>query len=161
MIIVADTSPISALTRIGQLDLLRKVYKRLIVPDAVFQELITPGHNWDSAKAIQDAEWIEVASVDSSATAELLKRQIDLGESEAIALALKLNASTLLIDELKGRRIAQEKGLAIVGTVGTLLLAKEDGLINELRPLLDALINDDFRLSSKLYHSLLESVGEE
>lgn len=118
MIVVADTSPIAALARIGQLNLLKQIYQRLIVPDAVYRELITSGQNWQGLSAIQDADWIEVENVDGDAVAELLELRIDLGESEAIALALKLNASTLLIDELRGRRIAQEKGLAIVGTIG-------------------------------------------
>lgn len=161
MIVVADSTPIIALARIGHLNLLKSVHGTLIVPNAVYQELVKAGEHKSGVKEIREAEWIIVETVKNSLAVQLLNERIDLGESEAIALAIEKKASLLLIDEAKGRKIAEGQGLVIVGTVGTLLTAKNDGLIPRLKPLLDTLMEDGFRLSKKLYNGLLASVNEE
>ncbi|MGB3557770.1 MAG: DUF3368 domain-containing protein, partial [Geitlerinemataceae cyanobacterium] len=90
-----------------------------------------------------------------------LQIQLDPGEAEAISLALELNANRLLIDERLGRSIATQYGLKIRGILGLLINAKEQGLIQVLKPILDDLIDRaGFRVRQDLYDRILQEVGE-
>jgi uncharacterized protein len=90
-----------------------------------------------------------------------LQELINLGEAEAIALAIELNAIRLLIDERLGRQSATEQGLRIIGVFGILLIAKRQGLITVIKPTMDNLITDaNFRVSSQLYADVLEAANE-
>ena len=76
-------------------------------------------------------------------------------------LAIELRADALLIDEKKGRKIAQEYGIIITGLLGIFIEAKKEGFINKVKPTLDRLIFEaGFRISPKLYQAILEKVGE-
>ena len=86
---------------------------------------------------------------------------LDPGEAEAIVLAIELKADALLIDEKKGRKIAQEYGIVITGLLGILIDSKAENLIQEVKPILDRLIFEiGFRISPKLYQDILEKVNE-
>jgi predicted nucleic acid-binding protein len=85
---------------------------------------------------------------------------LDIGEAEAIVLAQEKQADWLLVDENKTRTIAQRLGMRMIGTVGLLLLAKQQGKIATIRPLLDSLRHQQFRLSQKVYESVLKQVNE-
>ena len=90
-----------------------------------------------------------------------LEFQLDLGEAESIVLALEVKADYLLIDEKKGRSIAREQGLKIIGLLGILILAKQNGLIPLLKPEIDRLTSKlEFRLHEKLIKAALLAVGE-
>ncbi len=92
---------------------------------------------------------------------KLLSRELDKGEAEAIALALELRADQVLIDERRGRRIAARLNLRYTGILGILVEAKNRGLISEVKPLLDALINQAvFWVAAPLYSSVLQIVDE-
>ncbi|CCI21527.1 conserved hypothetical protein [Microcystis aeruginosa PCC 9808] len=93
---------------------------------------------------------------------EALADELDKGEAEAIALALELGADQVLIDERRGRRIAARLNLRYTGILGILVEAKNRGLISEVKPLLDALINQaGFWVAAPLYSSVLQIVDEE
>ncbi len=161
MIIVSDTSPISGLYRIHRLHLLNDLFGKVILPHAVMQEL-TALKKWGYDLAeIAQAPWIEVRSVVASPYLNQLKLVLDDGEAEAIALAKELGADLLLIDERKGRRIAQTEGLRMVGVLAVLIEAKNTGLISTVKLPLDELIaNTRFRISDSLYKSVLARVKE-
>lgn len=87
--------------------------------------------------------------------------RLDEGESESIALAVELEADLILLDEQDGRRLAQQQGLRLMGVVGVLLLAKQQGLIDAIRPFLDALRNEaGFWLGADVYRLALEKARE-
>ncbi|MDP4709712.1 MAG: DUF3368 domain-containing protein [Saprospiraceae bacterium] len=92
---------------------------------------------------------------------EALVPALDPGEAEAIILAKETQATFLVIDERKGRKLAEAHGLRIIGLLGVLIQAKKKGYIDLLRPILDTLIDQiGFRVSQQLYVRILAEVGE-
>ncbi len=164
MIIVSDTSPIANLAAIGQLALLRQLYATIIIPVAVYNEMVAVDKIVPGAVEVQTLSWIQTQTVaDAQRVAEVQTRQdgIDLGEAEAIVLALELKADLLLMDERRGRELAINYGLKVIGLLGVLLQAKRNGFVHTVKPLMDQLIEDaDFRVSSQLYAIILQTAGE-
>jgi uncharacterized protein len=143
VIVVSDTSPITNLAAIGQLDLLRQLYPTIIIPVAVYNEMASVGRFVPGAVEVQTLSWIQTYTVDSvQSVIDLQTNQsnIDLGEAEAIILALELKADLLLMDERRGRTLAINNGLNVTGLLGVLLQAKRSGFITLVKPLLDQLI---------------------
>lgn len=162
MIVVSDTSPISSLFLINKLNLLPEIFGQVVVPKEVFSELIILetefGHDLSEIKT---ASWLEIRQVENSGEVDRLKRVLDDGESEAIILAKELQADYLLIDEHEGREIALSEGLKIIGVLGVLIQAKSIGLIPLVKPVIEDLQEKaKFRISKKLYHHVLNEVGE-
>jgi uncharacterized protein len=164
VIIVSDTSPITNLAAIGQLDLLRQLYSRVIIPQAVYNEMVGVDKVVPGAVEVQQLSWIQtIAVVNSQQVTEIQENQnnIDLGEAEAIILSKELKADLLLMDERRGRTVATSYGLNVTGLLGVLLQAKKQGLIPAIKPLIDQLIaTADFRVSQKLYAIVLQSADE-
>ena len=159
MIVVSDASPITNLAAIGQLDLLRQIYHQAIIPEAVFRELTAEGGQHPGA-IVQQLDWIQTRTVSNRAVVIALQVEVDLGEAEAIALAQELAADFLLIDEHLGRVIAARLGIRILGLLGVLIEGKRRGLIREIKPLADALMNRGFRIGKDLYERVLQAAGE-
>jgi len=153
MIIVSDTSPITALLTIGKSELLQTLFQEVVIPPAVHSELLR--------SHVDLPDWLRVVETRDNKHVRKLLESLDLGESQAIVLAGESHADLLLIDERKGRRIAKEEGLHVIGLVGVILLAKRSGLIDAAGPILNQLISDaGMYLSETLVQAALESVGE-
>ncbi len=161
MTIVSNTSPISNLAAIGKLSLLQQVYNRIIMPQAVANEIAKVAEIYTQAAAVPSLSWITILAVNDTTRVQQLRANLDVGESEAIALALELNSELLIIDEQLGRQIAINEGLNITGLLGVLLEAKSKGLISMIKPVMDDLIvQASFRISSQLYTDVLLLAGE-
>jgi len=163
LIVISDTSAITNLAAIQQLNLLPKLYQKIIIPDAVYHELIDIDPPVPGALEAKSADWLEIKQTTNREVVERLQKsgRLDLGESEAIALALELDADLLLIDERRGRSEANRLGLRITGLLGILVDAKNKELITEVKPLMDALIaTSEFRVSASLYAQILKMVDE-
>ena len=158
MEIVSNSGPLISLARIDRLDLLPELFGNVVVPTAVFQEL-TRGLDRPGASAIRGAEWLLVKQVTDPSEVARLSFWLDAGESEVLVLARELGA-TAAIDERRGRNIALALGIPQTGTVGILLTAKKAGAIPALTPLLDELIENGIRLSSRLYEEARRLAGE-
>jgi predicted nucleic acid-binding protein len=130
MVIISDTSPLTALLLAGRGDLLTSLFDRVVIPPAVEMEL--------RCAHAELPEWLEVASP-QSIPASILEGGLDAGETEAIALALELHPDTLLMDERLGRRLAQRHGLPVTGLLGLLVLAKNSGLITSVVSVIEEL----------------------
>ena len=158
MLIISDTSPITNLISINKLDLLKLLYNKVVIPQKVQDELL----NYENQKKeIDKRDWIIVKKVYDFSQVKRLEQELDAGEAEAIVLAKELNADVLIINERKGRKIAEENGLKIIGLLGVLIKAKQMKYIKALKPLLDELVdNVGFRVSKKLYHRILKEIDE-
>ena len=153
MIVVSDTSPLTALLSVGEEEILPRLFGKVIVPIAVREELM------QSHALLPD--WLEVRDVVDLAAAKRLTLMVDAGEAEAIELAKELHADLLLIDERKGRRLAVAEGVSVIGLLGVVVLAKRRGLIPSAHNLLAALKDQaGFYLSGELVDRALASVGE-
>ena len=161
MVVVADTSPLTALLHLRHIHLLSALYGRVYIPTAVAAELETlPAFGYEIS-FMNDTKTFIVQSATDTAFVQQLSRELDAGEAEAIALAAELHADLLLIDERLGKEVAQAAGIACKGVVGLLIDAKEKGLIPLVKPLLDDLIqNLKFRLSDYIYRLALQRAGE-
>ncbi|MGD1905546.1 MAG: DUF3368 domain-containing protein [Leptolyngbyaceae cyanobacterium] len=161
MIIVSDTSPINNLAAIHQLHLLHQLYGTVLIPEAVYRELTDPDFPVAGVTEVQQLDWIQIRRVNKRDILEALSGELDLGEAEAISLAVELQADQVLMDERRGRLIAARFALRYTGIMGILVEAKARGLIVAVKPLLDALIHQaGFWVSESLYNTVLERVGE-
>lgn len=161
MTIVSNTSPISNLAKVGQLDLIQQLYGVVLIPNAVYGELLDERAGETVITAVQSATWLEIRSVQNQELVDELRDRVNAGEAEAIALAVEIKATRLLIDERLGRQAATERGLIVTGVLGILLAAKRRGLIAAVKPIMNDLMSQaSFRISSQLYTDVLIAASE-
>jgi predicted nucleic acid-binding protein len=161
VVIVSNTSPISNLAKVGQLDLMQKLYGKILIPTAVHEELLDERAGEIVISEVQSATWLEIHSAQNRYLVDELRTRVNIGEAEAIALAVEIGATRLLIDERLGRQAAKESGLKVTGVLGILLLAKRQNLISVVKPIVEELIGQaNFRISSQLYLDILNEAGE-
>ena len=146
MRVVADTSVLIALSRIGRLNLLRHLFTTVMVPRAVAEEYGVPLPEWIKVWGVRNDLLIEV----------LLTAPIHKGEAEAIALAIEKGADMVLLDDKKARGIARDLGLKVMGTLGTLILAKKWGIMDDLDREINELVKTSFYLSQDLVEKALD-----
>lgn len=160
MLIVSDTSPITNLIQIRKLHLLKQLFEEVVIPQKVYEELC----DYENQKELIDArsDWMKVVQVKNQQKVQTLKADLDIGEAEAIILAEELGVELLIIDERKGRQIATERGLQIIGLLGILILAKKKSYLKKLKPVLIELTDTvGFRVSQKLIDAILREVNED
>lgn len=144
--IIADASCLIVLQNIQELSLLQKLFGKVLITKEVNEEF-----------GIDLPEWINVKTVQSQTQKNALSLILDKGEASSIALCLETDNSFLIIDEKKGRRVAQELNLKIIGTLGLILMAKEKGFVDSIENLLEKLENAGFWLSPNLKAKILEN----
>ncbi|MFZ1389849.1 MAG: DUF3368 domain-containing protein [Thiolinea sp.] len=158
MIVIADSSALVAVSTYQGLDWLEPLFGTVLVPTAVYNEVCTQGKPQASQlKAYLDGR---VRTVNLSAFNLQKTTGLGAGELEAIALYKAENAQLFLIDDQKAKKSAFANGLETLGSVGLLLLAKEEGLIHEIRSRLTLLEQSEIYLSSKLIEQILQAAGE-
>ncbi|MCD6285026.1 MAG: DUF3368 domain-containing protein [Anaerolineae bacterium] len=162
MIVISNTSPLTNLAAIGHFDLLHRLYAKIHIPEAVWDELNEGGVHWPGRDDVAVSNWVERHTVQNQALVTALQYNLDRGESESIALALELGADLVLLDEREGRHTAQRMGLRVIGVVGVILEGKATGALDEVRPFLDDLRQvAGFYLSEAVYRHALGLAGED
>jgi uncharacterized protein len=152
MLVVSDTSPITALLQTGLENLLPELFQRVVIPAAVRDELLL-AHP-------QLPGWLEVCTPEIIPDA-VREACLDRGETEAIALALELNPDALLLDEQNGRRTARALGIPLTGLLGILLLAKRLGRIAAVAPIIIGLQTQaGCWFADSLVRDVLRAAGE-
>ena len=147
--IISDTSCFIILTNIGELDLLQKTYGQVLNTIEVAAEFGSPL-----------PDWIEIQSATDKYRQQILEMQIDKGEASAIALALEIPDSTIILDDYKAQKIAERLGLEITGTVGVIIKAKLRGVIPSIKPYFENIRKTDFRLTDAIEKQALKEAGE-
>lgn len=160
-IIVADTGPLIALAMTHVLPHMPIIFKKVIVPDQVFEEALI---NIDKPGArmileAQQKKWILTQSVEVSSTFSPLIELLDLGEAAALTLAKQLEVGVLM-DERKGRKVATHLHVPVLGTAAVLIRAKQLQLVPEIKPLLEKLISHGYRFSTQLISEVLRHCNE-
>lgn len=157
-VVVADSSPLISLSSIGQLELLRLLFRYVTVPPAVWTEVVGTGApRRPGADDVATAQWIiraDAPPLDATVAG------LGAGEAEAIVLARSIERALLLVDDAAARRRAHTFGIDYMGTVGVLRLAKVRGHVGALQPIVESLLAHGFRLDDAVVERLLREVGE-
>ena len=156
--VVVNSTPLVALWAIKRLDLLREIFGEVLIPQAVHDEFLA-AETGQRAAALATAAWIKPVALAFPGRA-LDFTGLDRGEAEVIALADERQASLVVIDERRGRRHAIRLGLPVTGTIGLLLLGKEEGLLDEIGPLLTHFQTIGLYLHRDLIRQALVAAGE-
>ncbi len=145
--VVADSTCLIGLERVGKLDVLPALFVSVMIPPEVGREF---GGKF---------AWLKIENLKSNLLATALQTVVDVGEAEAIALASEKNC-LLISDDKQARAAAKRLGVKFIGTVGVLVRAKQNGIITEIKPILDLLEANNFFLSRALREEALKIVKE-
>lgn len=159
MAIVVNSSPLIALTCIDKIGLLKDLFHDIYIPQEVYQEIVINGKNILVESSIHKYGYI-VKRVNNQRSIDLLTEILDKGEAEVLTLANELSIKNVLIDELRGRRIAEKQELSVIGSLGILLLAKQKKLIPNLKSCIELMQSNNIRISEKLKIAILTEARE-
>jgi uncharacterized protein len=161
MTVISDTSGISALIQIGQLRLLESLFREIVIPQKVADELLQLSKFGIDLTEFSDARWIHVVQPAQTPLLQQLSKTLHPGESFAIVLAIELNADLLIVDDAAARQAAAQLHIPHTGIAGVLVRAKQRGFLSAVKPVLDDIIaRANFRLHPKTYQKILELAGE-
>lgn len=155
--IVSNATPIISLASVEQLSILKDLFHTILIPGEVFREIYLgkyPGYDK------LDSDLFDIKELDYSTNLDLLLKELDKGESESILLAEEIAADFLIIDERLAYQIAKSRGINVIGTLSVLLMAKDKGFINAVKPILDEMITKGRWYSIRVYEYFLKSIGE-
>lgn len=156
--IIADSSPIISLAIIDKIELIEKIFEEVLIPQEVFDEITFLEKPY--SEKLKEYFKNKIVRVKNLTALEILKDEIDAGEAEAIILALELGVKEILIDDFKGRKRAELKGLNVYGTFGLLIEAKKMKLVDNVKELLDKMIENKIRIGKELYEHILKKADE-
>ena len=159
-ITIVNTSPLFYFHRLGLFELLNKLYGHITVPEAAKKELEEGQIQGEDVPQLASYPWIEIRSVSMPRYLRLIA-DLGPGESEVLALATNHPSALIILDDKLARSIADMQGFRLTGTAGVLLRAKRKGLVPTLKPLIEKLLDLDFRLKPDLVSAILELAGEE
>jgi len=156
--VISNTTPILSLLKIEKLNLLQNLYKTILIPEAVYNEIET-GKDKEFYADLSKIDWIKIEKIHSY-DPKFYIFDLDAGELEVLILAHEKQADLVILDELIGRRYAKQLNLTLTGTLGILLKSKELGLIREITPLLEELMRKGTWLNPRLVAKAIEMAGE-
>lgn len=160
MKVICDTAVLIGLAKIGRLNLLKKLYKNIYIPWGVYEEVVVRGGKRPGVEEIDQAEWIRKIKVKDRTAVNLLVSEFGQGESEVLVLGKEIKADWLILDDARARTAAIFAGYRVIGLAGILLLAKQQNLIEDIKPLFDELVDKNFRLSDKIMKTILQKAEE-
>lgn len=157
--VVVNTTPLIALSHIGKLDILRELYGKIFIPEAVYNELSVKEDS--VCKMVNmSLDWICVEKIQNHLAKSMYKTQLHDGEVEVMILSMEVNADVVIIDDANAKKHAKYLGLPVTGTLGVLIKAKKEGYIEKLKPLLQQLVENGIYMSDGLIDLCLQEVGE-
>ncbi|WP_029523323.1 DUF3368 domain-containing protein [Persephonella sp. KM09-Lau-8] len=158
--IISNASPLIALSNIGQLELLKELFQKIIIPKAVYQEVVQEGKNRPGAVEVKKAvnKWIEVKEVKNSDEVKTLRALLDYGEAEVIVLAQEIKTDLLILDNREPRLFAKHLGFQLIGTIGVLILAYEKGFLKNPIEKIFELREKGFYISDRLLREIVKQL---
>ena len=156
--VISNTTPILSLLKIDKLNLLKELYGKIIIPEAVFRE-IENGKEKPYYKDLTKIDWIEIQKIKNKSSRAYFT-DLDEGEAEVLILANEQNADLIIMDEIIGRRYVKHLGINLTGTIGVLLKAKNRGLIGSVKNLLTELTEKGTWLNPGLISKILMLADE-
>lgn len=164
MKVISDTTVLIALSCLGELDLLKRLWGKVLIPEMVYQEVLRGGTSSAGGREVKkaiDAGWVVVQKAKLQKEVAFLKGVLEPGEAEVLVLGNEVGGGLLLIDEKKARRIAFQSGFEVLGVLGILLLAVTKGIIdrNRVPGMLTTLQEKNFRLSDELIQKVLRTIN--
>jgi len=160
MIVIADSTCLISLAHISKFDLLKELFGKIVVPQAVFDEVVYMGGNRPGQNELRNSSWVEVITIKDRLAVEALTTDLGRGEAEVIVLAKETKANLVVLDDGKARSKAKAMGLEVTGTIGILLYAAKEGWIR-FSPIFDSLLASGFRLKKTEYERILELARRE
>lgn len=148
-VIVSDTSCLILLDKIGELELLKKLFGQIVITKEISIEF---------KKELPD--WFSIEEPTNKTYQIILEASLDKGEASAIAFAIEQTGCLLIIDDYKGRKYAEQLGIRITGTLGVIIGAKLSGHIESVKPILDKIKKTNFRLTEELEKKTLAKSNE-
>ncbi len=157
--VIVNSTPLIVLCGIGRLNILKEMYGEIIIPSAVFKEVVV---KTDSACAqIKTAgEWIHVEQIRDHSEKKMYKAKLHDGEVEVMILAQEQKADLVILDDNAAKKTAKYLGLSVTGTLGVLVKAKRKGIIKEVRPLLSEMRQNGFYISNAVENMVLKEAEE-
>ena len=162
--VVSDTTPIISLMKIERLYLMKQLFDEVKLPEAVYMELVSNRQFEKERRQIEESSFIKIVCVENNEAVDLLRKTtgLDKGESEAIILSASCGADLLLMDEVKGRLVAKQRGLHLMGTVGMLQAAYQEKLMSrkDIEACINVLKSNGRHISDKLFQQLLDTIQQ-
>ena len=158
--VVVNTTPLIALSHVNQLDVLKRLYGEIIIPEAVYRELSIKIESICKKAVDNSLEWIRIKSINNEKAKAMYKTQLHAGEVEVMILSKEIAADVVIIDDGNAKKHAKYLGLPVTGTLGVLIKAKREGYINELKPIFSQMVEKGIYISQSLMESCLKQVGE-
>lgn len=161
MRVVSNASPLITLARVDLLMGAQELFGTLHIPEAVYQEVVVAGKGMPGSTAVGEASWIQVSPIENENSLAELKLRYGLGDGEtsAVVLAKEFGADLVLMDELRGRRMAIDAGLSVMGCVGVLEALYRRGVLADLREVYGRLLAAKVRIDLRTLRTSLEQYG--
>lgn len=159
MTVLSNASPLILYARIHQLHLLKELFREIIIPPEIMDEVIRKGKPGE--REIASLDWIIQQPVKDRKRIEILSQgSLSVADASLIVLAKEKPTDLVIIDDKHLRNAAKRESLSITGSGGILVRAKESRLIQDIKPLLNNLIQEGLRISRGAYQQILEAAGE-
>lgn len=157
--VIVNSTPLIVLGNIGNLDILRELYEEINIPKAVLEEITNKNDN-AKLNLLQNLNWIKVLEVEDKRNRKMYQSKLHDGEVEVMMLANEISADLLIIDDNAAKKTAKFLGFAVTGTLGVILKAKAEKVINEVRPILNKMLKKGFYVSPKVLEMVLRMAKE-
>ncbi len=151
MIVVTNTSPLLALDRIGLIELIPRLFSAILRPESVRKEIQEGLEFGYQNRLLEDTDWLKTVE---DPPEMMLRKELGAGETSAIALAVRIKADWILLDDLAARLVAEELGLHVMGTLGILIAARSKGMIQSAYESAKDLKTVGFRVTDALLETI-------
>lgn len=148
-VIIADTSCLILLEKIEELPLLHQLYNEVCITEEIAHEF---GSNLPT--------WIKIVDASDKKYQKIIEASVDIGEASAIAFAIEQEDCLLIMDDFKGRKFAKQLGINVTGSLGVILHAKQLGIIQSIKNVLEKVNSTNFRLPAELIEQVIKESGE-